>query len=130
MTPVKQSKLYAKDGIHNGDCMAACLASLLDLPLWMVPPFEQMFGRADWRMRIDQWLDRMHCMEMVRLNGHPVELLPEYYIACGPAARGVDHSVIYRKGLMAHDPHPSDGGISIVEWTWHLRPKGYPGVAV
>ena len=28
MIPVKQSKLYAKDGIHNGNCFAACLASV------------------------------------------------------------------------------------------------------
>lgn len=103
--------------------MAACLASLLELPLWMVPPFEQMFGRGDWRRRIDQWLERMFSLRMIRMCGHPVELLPEFYIACGPAARGVEHSVIYRKGLMVHDPHPSDGGISKVEWTWHLEPK-------
>lgn len=36
MTPVMQSKLFAKDGIHAGNCFAAALASLLDLPLWMV----------------------------------------------------------------------------------------------
>jgi hypothetical protein len=121
--PVKQSKLYAPDGIHNGDCMAACLASLLELPLWMVPPFEQMFGRGDWRTRIDQWLERMHGMQMHRTCGHAIELLPEFYIACGPASRGVDHSVIFSRGLPVHDPHPSNEGISRVDWTWHLQRK-------
>jgi hypothetical protein len=131
MTPVKQTKLYAPDGIGNGDCFAACLASLLDLPLWMVPPFDQMFGRVDWRIRIDEWLGRMHGMALIRTPAHIIELLPEFYIACGPGKRGVNHSVIYRQGALAHDPHPSNDGILEVEWTWHLEPlKEKPNVAI
>lgn len=121
MTQVSQSVLYAKDGIGNGNCFAACLASLLDLPLWMVPPFEQMFGRDDWRIRVGEWLRRMHGIEMIRTEGHEPDKLPEFYIANGPSPRGVYHSVIYRNGRLAHDPHYSDAGIGAVEWTWHLE---------
>ncbi len=129
MTRVKQSKLYAPDGIHNGDCLAACLASLLDLPLWMVPPFEQMFGRSDWRVRVGEWLRRFFDMDLERAEGHPTNpdgelaILPEFYIANGPAARGVYHSVIYRNGELVHDPHPSNGGLLAVEWCWYLANK-------
>lgn len=122
MTPVKQTKLYASDGIHNGNCFAACLASLLDLPLWMVPPFEDMFGRDDWRVRQGEWLRRVYGLEMVRTAGHKVERLPEYYIACGESARKVLHSTIYSDGVLVHDPHYSDSGIVSVDWTWHLQP--------
>lgn len=122
MKPVDQSKLYHPDGIHNGDCLIACLASLLEVPLWMVPPFEQMFGRNDWRGRIDEWLQRMYDMQMVRTNGHEVDRLPTFYIANGPAARGVHHSCIYCAGVLVHDPHPSKSGLLNVEWTWHLEP--------
>ena len=121
MTPVNQSNLYQPDGIHNGNCLAACLASMLDLPLWMVPPFDQMFGRDDWRERIDLWLLRMFSMKRIRSEGHDPESLPEYYIACGPAARGVQHSVIYRGGVLAHDPHPSKTGLLSVNMTWHVE---------
>lgn len=121
MTPVMQSKLYAKDAIHNGNCFAACLASLLDLPLWMVPPFDDMFGRTDWNSRVDEWLLRMFQLRRVRTDGESASPLPEFYIASGLSARGVRHSVIYSAGELVHDPHPSGAGILSVEWTWHLE---------
>lgn len=104
MQPVHQSKLFTRDAIHNGNCFAACLASMLELPLWMVPPFEDMFGRTTdyWRYRADEWLARIHGLEMVRTDGHDPALLPEFYIASGTSPRGVSHSVIYRHGELAH----------------------------
>lgn len=123
MTPVKQSKLYCADAIHNGNCFAACLASLLDLPLWMVPPFDDMFGRRDYHGRPEEWIERVFNQELMSSDGHQTEKLPEFYIASGPSARGVKHSVIYSAGKLVHDPHPSGEGIKFVEWTWHLEAK-------
>lgn len=124
MRPVKQSKLYSPEGNHSGNCFAACMASLLDLPLWMVPPFEEMFGRADFGVQkhATLWLDRVFGLQLVRSNQHEPDRLPEFYIACGPSPRGVFHSVIFSKGAMVHDPHFSDAGISSVEWVWYLAP--------
>lgn len=129
MTPVKQSCLYAADGIGNGDCLVACLASLLDLPLWMVPPFHQMFGRGGgvYRERCDEWLAKFFNVKMFRTEAEDVagvQKLPEFYIANGLSARGVYHSVIYRSGMLVHDPHPSDDGIQAVDWYWHLDVVG------
>lgn len=122
MIPVKQSKLYTPDAIHNGNCLAAAYASLLDLPLWMVPPFEDMFGRGEWYERIDEWLAKAHGLERVRVQGHPVDQLPEFYLATGMSPRGVLHAVIYSKGELAHDPHYSDAGIAEVRSVEYLRP--------
>lgn len=122
MTPVFQSKLYVQDGIHSGNCYAACLASLLDLPLWMVPPFEDMFTSHAWKQRTQDWLDRMFKLRLSRFEGHPVVALPEFYIASGLSARDVMHSVIYRKGELCHDPHPSGAGVLTVEWCSFLEP--------
>jgi hypothetical protein len=124
-----QSKLYAEDGIHNGNCFAACLASLLDLPLWMVPPFEEMFGRGagQWQWRAEEWLERLFRLDLVTTGGHVADRLPEYYIANGPSPRGVKHSVIYQGGAIVHDPHPSGAGITEVEFTYHLELLGPPG---
>lgn len=126
MIPVKQSKLYAKDGIHSGNCYAACIASLLDLPLWMVPPFEDMFARGEWRERTDVWLAKMFHVRMCRKWEHIPEQLPKFYIANGPSPRGVDHSVIFSNGKLIHDPHPSDAGIEKVEWVYWLEPIPKP----
>lgn len=120
MTPVMQSKLYTKDGIHNGNCLVACLASLLDMPLWMVPPFDDMFGRDDWRIRISEWLARLG-YRFIKTEGHQVDQLPEYYIASGYSTRNVFHAVIYRNGELAHDPHYQGTGIYSVEYTQHLE---------
>ena len=87
----------------------------------MVPPFDQMFGRDDWRVRVNQWLKRMFGLQMVRTDGHVRFAMPEFYIACGRSARGVGHSVIYRDGELFHDPHFSDSGIADVDYTWHLE---------
>lgn len=123
MTPVKQNVLYAKDGIGHGNCCAACLASLLDLPLWMVPPFEQMFGRDQHFIgRANKWLERFFKVTIVRRSEHDPAQLPPFYIANGLSPRGVYHSVIYSRGALVHDPHYSDAGIEKVEWTWHLEP--------
>jgi hypothetical protein len=117
MKPVAQTKLYGKDGIQNGNFFSACLASMLELPLWMVPPFEDMFGRDDWRVRVNEWLATVHKLAMVRKAGHPVDQLPEFYIANGMSPRGV-----YSRGKLAHDPHYSGAGIADVEWCWSLLP--------
>lgn len=88
----------------------------------MVPPFEQMFGRDEWRLRVDDWLERMFNLELVDTFGHKPEELPEFYIASGRSLRGVKHAVVYRCGELVHDPHYSDAGIASVERTWHLGP--------
>lgn len=86
----------------------------------MVPPFEQMFGRDDHHWRVDEWLGRMFRLELIHTEGHELLYLPEFYIACGKSARGVMHAVIYSRGQMVHDPHPSDAGVSEVRYTKHL----------
>lgn len=126
MTPIKQNVLYDKGGIGNGNCFAACLASLLDVPLWMVPPFEQMFGRDDWRSRANEWLGYFFCLQLVRTGGHDAAAMPTFYIANGLSRRGVYHSTIYSAGKLVHDPHFSEGGIDAVEWCWHLDKLDIP----
>ncbi len=122
MIPVMQDRLYSEEGIGNGNCLAAAIASVLELPLWMVPPFDQMFGRDDWSIRINQWLNKMLKLKRVRTEGHHPELLPEFYMASGLSARGVLHAVIFRDGVMVHDPHPSGSGILAVDHTYHFEP--------
>lgn len=124
MKPVSQSKLWTPDAPLRGNCNAASLASLLEIPLWMVPPFEDMRGDLQEERR-NEWLHRMFGLALTRTHGHDVARLPEFYIACGPSPRGaadrIYHAVVYSAGELAHDPHPSGGGILDVEWTWHLE---------
>lgn len=125
MKPVMQSKLYQADAPMRGNGHAAALASLLEIPLWMVPAFEDM----DYQRKTErepEWLRRFFGLRLVKTRQHDVDVLPEFYIACGPSPRGTDadpiyHSVIYSRGALVHDPHPSGSGVRAVEWTWHLE---------
>lgn len=121
MLPVKQSCLYSVEGIGNGDCFPACLASLLDIPLWMVPPFHQMFGRNNWKDRVNEWLIKFFKVELVKVYNEEKIELPQFYIASGPSKRGVYHSVIHSNGILVHDPHYSNDGIDSVAWIEYLR---------
>ena len=123
MRPVKQTKLFSKEGGHSGNCYAAVMASMLDIPLWMVPPFEDGFGRSEWyETRASEWLAKMFGLKIVHHEGHPVDELPEFYVASGKSPRGVSHAVVYSKGVMVHDPHYSDSGIASVDRVWYLEP--------
>ena len=127
MKPVKQSKLYTNDGIHNGNCYAACLASLLEIPLWLVPPFDAMFGRGGWRPRVDEWLSRMFGLELILHDDEDGDdFLPEFYMVSGESNRGVMHSVIFSKGKLIHDPHYSNEGIKEIQNCWYLQKLTQP----
>lgn len=116
MKPVHQTILYTDQTTGNGDCFDAALASLLEVPLWMVPPFHKMYGRTDRHTRIDQWLIRMFGMwldvcDFSERNEEPE--LPEFYIAVGQSPRdpASGHAVVYLNGVLVHDPHPFGGGV-------------------
>lgn len=123
MTPVMQDRLHSADGLGAGNCFPACLASLLELPLWMVPPFDEMHGRGAevvWD-RVEQWLARMFKLELVLKGQHTQAELPEFYIASGKSSRGFMHAVIYSNGQLVHDPHPSGQGIAAVKYCQYLE---------
>jgi len=117
-----QSKLYQPDAPQRGNCRAASVASILEIPLWMVPAIEDMRGDVQ-EERWEEWVQRFFGLTFTRTQGHEPLRLPEFYIACGPSPRGagIYHSVVYRRGELAHDPHPSGAGVTAVEWTWHFE---------
>jgi hypothetical protein len=123
---------------QRGNCLTAVVASLLDLPIEAVPNFVQDdvdHGNDDpeWN-----WWTRLH--RFVRAQGHAlhyVRAFPdqtnlsapepgEFYAVIGVSPRDpqVHHIVIYRDGVMVHDPHPDGTGLATVtdEWHWTLRP--------
>ena len=114
MKPVPQTVLYGEHSTGNGNCVDACLASLLEFPLWMVPPFYAMYGRPDRFFRIDDWL-ALFGLEFEFLDDiADEEHLPEFYMVTGGSPRnpGTGHAVIYTTGAkLAHDPHYSGEGI-------------------
>lgn len=121
MTPTQQTKLCAADGGHSGNCFAACLATLLDLPLWMVPPFEDM-PAGTWFERSNGWLREMFGATIEKKDHAPSPYLPPF-IAVGHSDRGVRHAVINRGVELVWDPHPQGSGLTSIITVYVLRDR-------
>lgn len=105
-----------------GDCLRACIASLLELKASDVPHFTQQqieSAKLDVWAIVDDWLaQRGLALVIVKISGAPEPQIPRgvHYIGIGPSPRGmVQHAVIYSDGAMVHDPHPSRAGIETLD---------------
>lgn len=115
----------------GGNCMSACLATLLQIPIESVPNFH------DGNPSTDEWWARVRHF----LRGHGFGILtvqpPEHFgdlcgllLVAGVSPRMRFHSVIYFNGRLWHDPHPEGGGIDKVEQVdllYPLYPKSVAG---
>ena len=116
MTPVDQTRF----GVGNGNCLAACLASLLNLRLDQVP---DVMAADDWWEQLCGWARGLG-WALIHLDSDGEGLTwfwsqDGYWIAGGPCERGGRHACVYQDGQLAHDPHPSRAGLLSVD-TWTL----------
>ncbi len=138
MTPVDQT--IFED--HHGNCYAACIASLLDLPLDKVPNFIDLAGQdgnmtsiaAKWLEERGWALWECHYLSQDDIShvfwGHRG---PKHCILSGVSPRRrADgskkwHATVGKVGgygiEMAHDPHPSRAGlVEGTRWVTFLLP--------
>ncbi len=132
MTPIDQNIYSDKEKGIAGNCLQACIASMLDLPLDSVPHFMQDFPDNPW-IAAKKWikeqgyivfsfcttaasvLDSLY-IEGVCQNIQGTEcFVPRYCILSGPGPRGVNHAVIGQANgygvKIIHDPHHSREGL-------------------
>lgn len=140
MKPVQQTRL-GKDG----NCFAACLASILELPLEAVPDvMDDLDGPyTDWLTRYNAWLADTFGLYLWNIT--PASDLPDgaqcavsqlcrqpiFHLIGGKSERGVMHSVVGFQGKVVHDPHPESTGLkSIVDYGFFmsLDPARTPSV--
>lgn len=121
MKPVDQTKF----GKPEGNCYAACLASIFEVPIEECPDYSDIAwgddndfataeGAAEWQRRTNEFLARFGVYECCLsvpglLQG---DWRPQgWTILGGEGPRGLEHAVV-GKGLdMVHDPHPSREGL-------------------
>lgn len=107
MKPIDQTILAPP----NGDCLRACVASVFELALDEVPHFCGDH-RACWFEALRDWCRQRGFNPMLI---HPDVLRDDPRGVCivsGKSPRGDWlHSVVYRDGALAHDPHPSRAGV-------------------
>ena len=98
-------------------CFAACIASILDIPLDDIPNFCAASSDGDWWDEFLKWLKPrgLSAVMLLGRSGGKDVIFPGYYIASG---RSIDrdrmHATIYDNGKLVHDPHPEGKGIKSV----------------
>lgn len=138
-------------GDQIGNCWSACIAMLLRLPLSEVPNFNTLPGdrptRRAAQMRFmhdhgwtlwtlwspevaatgaDMVINKVeHFGRVTRATTLPWPPARGFYIASGLSARDSRHSVIYKNGVLWHDPHPDRTGLTVMDCVDFLRPL-YP----
>lgn len=107
------------DGVP-GDCWKACIASLLQVPVYDdVPHFVELDdGKGSWWQLTNQFVWGMTGRTLMHWRNP--KYLPEdqeVFIGTGPSPRGNFHHAVLvdRHGDLIHDPHPSRAGILAVE---------------
>ena len=107
MKPVKQTVF----GYPNGNCFAACVASLMEIPIEDTPSIENKHFTTAW----NDWL-RERGLGMTDIRAGSGSYVPGYCVAVGKSPRGgltasgrpVIHAVICKDMQLIFDPHPED----------------------
>ena len=119
MIPVYQTTF----GSPGGNCLSACVASLLELPIEEVP----YFGDDNQLPPLQAFLDA-YGMTSMCMRWDPAVWMPQGYCILGGQARGVDgklwpHAVVGLDGEFVHNPHPAGGTLEVIEDVTFLLPK-------
>lgn len=129
MIPIDQTIF----GPPSGNCFPACIASIMERPLWTVPNFciDLALGKADWYDRFTNWVvAEGWAVLMIRPPVFDVSMPQNaVVIATGlsprrgdyPAMPNMLHCVVHGRGAkLMHDPHPSRDGIDGNPVCWEL----------
>lgn len=102
----------------TGNCMGACLASILEVSIETVPNFfDAGPDDTDWWNALRAWLRKFGLGIVTLTFESPAQWmhlrLAGYHIVSGPSPRleGMHHATVWHAGKMVHDPHPDGTGI-------------------
>lgn len=116
MIPVDQRYVQNAD-LPVGDCLAACVASIFELPLGDVPHFMKIAARREtpWQKILIGWshelgfvVNTISYRPRKRPYRKPVHWHPRYWIAAVRSSYSDDgvHAIVMKADQVAHDPNP------------------------
>ncbi len=117
MKPVTQTTCDSQEG----NCFAACLASLLEADIDIVPNIcAPAYARDDWDREINIWLVEnfgVWWFDFSLPEKEVKNIIPTkaYHLMCGESSRERLHSVVGQGGHMVWDPHPDRSGLLSVQ---------------
>lgn len=123
--PAGTADTAVNGGHPAGDCLRACVATVLGLPLDEVPHFVQYIEHP---AGTDPMLWWWALVGFCHFHGwdatYPDDVFdpPDgWSLANGPSHRGHQHVVVARDGAVVFDPHPSRDGVVMVTGWMSLR---------
>ena len=109
----------------KGNCFAACVASILEIPVSEVVHFSD--GEcAEWRDVVNEWLSSRSLFFLdISLPGDMRDSVVKYWgyhiiMGDSPRVGDIRHAVVGYKGDIVFDPHPSRDGLKGNDWTYGL----------
>lgn len=123
---VSVDDMEALPGDQRGNCLQACVASLLELPLDDVPHFVS-YPMEEWWFVVERFFaDRGLgiCWQPLNPEHGGWAPLGVDVMVTGKSPRGeFNHVVLYRDWQLSHDPHPSGDGLDgEPRGVYHLYP--------
>ncbi len=128
MKPIFMTKFGGAEAPEEeqGNCMAACLASLFELELDDVPDFGGKINNGTWYGILNVWLAQRN----LELSFYPVKnvILPMlgYYMLAVKSTTlknpNDGHMVIAQNGTVVHDPNPNAKSVGEKEDVWMFSP--------
>jgi hypothetical protein len=119
MKPVMQTKFG-----EDGNCFAACVASILEVSIDEVPWLKEPENWEDYSLRLNNYLKEKHNLKLFAFeydlvtNHYPDILTDGFYIVSGKIEGGLEHSVIYKNGELVHDSNPKKNKIIKLEYIY------------
>jgi len=117
MRRVMQTKFGGADApeAEQGNCMAACLASIFECSLEDVPDFAGSIVGGGWFFHLQKWLAERN-LSLLMLPAKPIDVPAGYAMAAVKSMTLANpddgHMVVVNNGTLAHDPNPKNTGKS------------------
>ena len=121
LRPVDQTTFgWWRPPYQPGNCLSACLATILDLSIDDVPNFIDLSDTNDsqWRDRLNAWLAAMGLRaHHISFAPCPTEALAGFapsspFVLFGRSKKNFEHAVVAAGPRVVHDPHPSRSGLA------------------
>ena len=95
----------------NGNCLLACLASIMEIDIETIPYTNDY---DDWQDELNKWLIDNHNIYLMSirfdLNSYiPAAIHQGYTIGCGKSCNNLMHAVVCFNKKIIHDPLPNSG---------------------
>ena len=124
MTPIFQTR-FSSPGVH-GNCFLACVSSITGIPLEVIDHIDG--SKQNWFQLLYPilWDNGFSYVGTLTKDEEILSYTPGidgYYIIGGESPRGVPagHAVVFKEGLMVHDPHPDGTGILSLDCAYMIE---------